>query len=106
MCKKPILYNVIVLLITIAAFPISVVAVDKDTLTDPSICHFDLNGESSNSNFIQCDHCTYYHDFSDQVLFLTDYFISYSRSLSTIFETNDYFINYHFSFSPRSPPIS
>ena len=106
MCKKPNFYNVIVLLITIAAFPISVVAVDKDNLSDPSICHFDLNGESLNSNFIQCDHCTYYHDFSDQVLSLTDYFISYNSSLSTILESNDYFINYHFSFSPRSPPIS
>ena len=106
MFKKPILYKVIVLLIAVSAFPISVVAVDKDKLTDPSICHFKLNDESSNSNFVECDHCTYYHDFSDQVLSLTDYFISYNSSLSAIFESNDYFINYHFSFSPRSPPIS
>ena len=106
MIKTKNLYYVISLLITTAAFPISVVAIDKDNLTDPSICHFNLNDKSLNSNFIQCDHCTYYHDFSDQALSLSDYFISYNSSLSTILESNDYFINYHFSFSPRSPPIS
>ena len=106
MGKKFNFYYLIVLLISTAAFPISVVAIDSNDLTDPSICHFNLNDKSLGSNHIQCDHCTYYNDHSDQVLSLIKHYINYSLSLSTIFKPNDYYIQYHFSSSPRSPPIS
>ncbi len=99
-------YNLVVLLICLAAFPIQVVSLTNISPSDDSsICYFHSNNSGGdNSQIIRCDHCNYYFDLDAHEIHKHILPID-QNILSTHFTHKKNFLNYLLSLNSRSPPL-
>ena len=97
-------YNLIVLLICVAAFPVNVVSMPVVNYMDSSICSFHSGTPlESNTPIIKCDHCDYFYDVDFNLSDKVTYTITYKGSVvDTIHQGHP--LIYKPSHSSRSPP--
>ena len=97
------LYNILILIILVGAFPISIASVFADlNKADSLICKFH-NGDKE--LIISCDHCDYFSELNDVLIYKVADYDTYSKLIYKDDILLNYSLSNYISYLSRSPPI-
>ena len=97
-------YRIITLLILVGAFPVSIASASADLADEDSlICKF-LEDKDTKFN-INCDHCTYFSEDNDIILFEFPNYLNDSKFEYTRYVSLNIFTKKFQFYTNRSPPV-